>query len=359
MGKSLHVATLYVLSHLGLIFFLYPGSIIASVTEGFWAPILFGFVVHVALLSIYMKGLSHFPKKDLIRIYSDVGKRVSAVFLLPVAFYLLIVGILTVRAYSEIITIVFLSDTPLWAIMALLLAISTYIAAKGIETICRTGILLAVLFLPIVLFVFFASFQNADWRYAVPLFDIDFSFLRDRSYWKSFFAFAGGFLFLGFVQPFFSYDRSKVLIAAAALLPFFLFSVYIPALTFGRSTASTFLFPYVVALDAIQISWLLFDRLTMFFLLSLVTFLILFLALVMWKTVRIANRYIPSSKPAMLVLPLAALIFIVCLTIPSWNDVERLFWWNTLLRLYIMIAVPASVYYFGVRSKRKVNHANV
>ncbi len=113
-----------------------------------------------------------------------------------------------VRAYSEIITIVFLTNTRLWAIMALLLIISTYLATKGVETIFRTGILLSILFLLPVLFIFFTTFQNVDWRYIIP-FTPRFDFMTKPSYLKSYFAFSGGFLYLGFVQPYLSYSRKK------------------------------------------------------------------------------------------------------------------------------------------------------
>lgn len=167
------------------------------------------------------------------------------------------------------------------------------------------------------------------------------------------FAFSGGFLFLGFVQPYFSYDRKYVLWAAAFLIPFFLFSVYIPVLTFGQATSATTFLPYVVAVDAININWLMFDRVTMFFLLSLISFIMLYLALVSWKTIRILSHYFPSIKPVKLLLALSAAVYFSCFLIPDWKDVEKLFWWNTFLRFYILIAIPFSIFFFGRRMKRK------
>lgn len=358
VDKSLHVVLIYVLSHLGLIFFMYPENIIASTSEGHWLAILLGVIIHFVVISVYMKGLSFFPNRNIIGIYSSVGKGTALFFLIPVLLYFLMVIIITVRAYSEIITIVFLSNTPLWAIMALLLFISTYIASCGLETIFRTGILLAILFLPLILFIFFVSFQNVDWRYAIPI-DGNFQFIKKRDYLESFFAFSGGYLFLGFVQPFFSYNRKNVLIAAAVLIPFFFFSVYIPILTFGQATASTFFLPFVVAVDAININWLMFDRVTMFFIISLIAFVMLFLSLVSWKTIRIIEQFIPSIKPVYMLISLSVIIFLFCLSVPDWKDVEKLFWWNTILRFYVLIAIPISIYLIGIHSKRKNQHENI
>lgn len=359
MDKSLHVVLIYILIHLGFIFLMYPADIISSTDEGHWVPILMGFIVHFLVISFYMKGLNYFPKKDLVSIYLGVGKGAAAVFLFPLTIYLLMINIITIRAYSEIITIVFLSNTPLWAIMALLLIISTYIATKGVEAILRTGILIAFLFLPVILFILFASFQNVDWRYVFPIVDEDFSFIAKSSYFESFFAFAGGFWFLGFVQPYFSYKKINIQIASFALIPFFIFSVYIPILTFGQATASTFHFPFVVAVDAIHINWLMFDRITMFFLLSLITFIMLFISLVLWSTIRIVSQCIPTINPVYLIVSLSVILFFVCIMIPDWTEVEDFFRWNTYVRFYILIAIPISTYYFGLRSKRKDTHESV
>ncbi|MFC5649743.1 GerAB/ArcD/ProY family transporter [Paenibacillus solisilvae] len=353
MDKSWQVTLMYVITHLGLIFFLYPGDIISSTEESHWIPIVLGFIVHILAISIYMKGLGFLGKKDIISLYLGVGKGAALLFLLPMFVYFLMIYIIMVRSYAEIMTIIFLTGTPLWAIMVLFLIITTYIASKGVEAIFRTGVLIGLLCLPLILLIFSASFQNVDWRYVFPLVD-DFSFITNHSYLKSFFAFGGGFLFLGFVQPYFFYKQSKILIAAFVLLPFFIFSVYIPVLTFGQATASTFHFPFIVTLDAINITWLMFDRITMFFLLSLITFTMLFLSTILWKTMRIVNRCMPSFKPVYLLISISLFVFIVCLMIPSWEVVEKLFWWNTYLRFYILIAVPLSTYYFAARAKRKV-----
>jgi hypothetical protein len=356
VDKSLPVVIMYIVTHLGILFFMYPGDIISSTDESHWIPILIGLTVHFLFLSVYMKGLSYFPNQDIISIYLGAGKSVAFIFLLPAMLYSVMISIIAIRACSEIITIVFLSSTPLWSIMVLLLSISTYIAANGVHVIFRTGVLLAILFLPAILLVLSSSFQNVDWHYIYPLVNSDFSFLVKPSYLQSFFAFTGFFWFLGFVQPDLPYNRHKVQLAAIALLPFFILSVYIPVLTFGQATASTFTFPFVVALDAIHMNWLVFDRVTMFFLLNLVTFIMLFVASALWMAGRIVSVCMPAVKPAYLVASFAAIVFIISLMISDWKDVQKLFEWNTPLRFYMLIAIPASIYYLGLRSKRKVNH---
>ncbi|MEG7619427.1 GerAB/ArcD/ProY family transporter [Enterococcus faecalis] len=357
MDKSLYVILMYILTHLGLVFFLYPGNIIASTDQGHWVPIVLGVLVHFGLILLYMKGLSFFPKKDIVSIYSEIGKWTGPIFLFPVFLYLFLVLLISVRAYSEIISMVFLAETPIWAIVLLLLSLSTFITLKGIETIFRTGVVIAILFLPIVIITFLTSFQNVDWRYVFPL-GSDFHFITKRSYIESFFAYAGGFLFLGFVQPYFSYKKKGILMSAVLLIPCFIFSVYIPVLTFGDATASTMFFPFVSVLDTITIDWLMFERVTMFFLLSLTSFIMLFITLIIWKCSRLMNYFIPVVNQSYLTLFLSTTIFFICYLIPDWKNVEEVLWWNSFLRFFSIIAVPSSLYFFGQRIKRIDKNGN-
>ncbi|WP_141504300.1 GerAB/ArcD/ProY family transporter [Paenibacillus luteus] len=353
MDKSNHVVLVYCLTQLGFMFFFYPGNIISSATEGHWIPIVIGMLVNILVVWAYMKGLSYFPKQDIISIYLGVGKWAAFVFLCPLVIFLLLVNIITVRGFSEVISLVFLENTPVWAISGLFISISTYMAMNGIGAIFRTGVLLAFLFLPLILFTFVISFQNVDFHYVFPLLTKNFSFLWQPGYIHSFSAFAGSFLFLGFITPYFTYSRSKMMLALAALVPFFILSVYLPILTFGQATASTFNFPFVVLVSTVHINWLMFDRVTMFLLLSLITFAMLFISLLLWEVSRILKRAMPKAKPSYLILIVSTLIFAACLSISSWQDVQMLFSWNVSFRFFTLFAIPFSILIIGLRSGRR------
>ncbi|MFD0588109.1 GerAB/ArcD/ProY family transporter [Paenibacillus sp. GCM10027627] len=346
---------MYLITHMGLIFFLYPADIIDSVYQGQWYPILLGFAFHLTVVIVFMKGMSLFGELDLVDSLRTAGNWAAILLLLPVAIYLLLACVITVRAYSDIVTIVFLSNTPLWAIMALVLTISSFMATLGIEAMFRTAILLFIIFIPLALFVIIASFQNADWMYMLPHLDRDTlstAFVLKRPFLKSLFAFGGAYLFLGFVQPYFTFKRRYVVFSSLVLLPFFLISVYVPILTFGQDTVQLFHFPYIMTIDTISIDWLMFDRISLFFLLSMITFAILFVAMVMWKAVRII-RFTSTVSPK-IVIPIAgASIFAVCLQVPDWSHVDALLWWNTIFRLYVLILIPAATLFLGIRYKRK------
>ncbi|MGG0720508.1 GerAB/ArcD/ProY family transporter [Robertmurraya massiliosenegalensis] len=359
MAKNMQVPVLYFLIHLGLIFFMYPRNIIESTDSSHWIPILIAVLIHFIMISLFMKGLSYFPGQSVIMIFSRAGKVYSLLFLLPLCLYFFMALVITVRAYSEVMIIIFLSKTPLWCVMALLLLLSTYLALLGIQSIFRASMLFALIFIPSIFLVLLFSLQNVDWYYLLPIWYSDFHFLSHPSYFKSLFAVGGGYLFLGFVQPALSFKNKDILIAAICIAPFFFISVYIPILTFGQETASTMMFPFAVATDAVNINWLAFDRITVFFLLCSITFLMLFLSISIYITVKIVNHYVPIVHFQYLVAITVIFTFIFCLFIPNWSEVERIFGWNTGLRLYVLFITPLSLLFLGIRAKKNGGKSHV
>lgn len=355
MDKSMQVAGMYFLSLIGLIFFFYPADMIESAESGHWIVVLAGFLIHCAVIWAYMKGLSCFDRLHVADIFSQVGKGFAIVMLAPVAVYLLASCIIAVRAYSEVIVLIFLSSTPLWATMVLMLAVSGYMAYLGEDALLRTGLLLICLALPLVLFVLAYSFQHADIRYILPLVDwrtFSFSFLWKTPFLKGLFAFGGHFLFLGFIQPEISYNRRKIWLATLLLLPLFLLSVYVPLLTFGRNTAVKLMFPFVMTTDTIEINWLMFDRISMFFMLGLLAFIFLFLALLMWSLTRLVRFAVPVPA-AVVVSVIVAVVLLISLQISGRVMLERFLWWNTILRFYVMGVIPSVTLLLGILHTRK------
>ncbi|MFC4807847.1 GerAB/ArcD/ProY family transporter [Paenibacillus sp. GCM10023250] len=353
MDRSWQVFVLYILIHLGLIFFLYPRYIIMSAGEGHWVEILLNFGIHMLTIVVYMAGIGYSGDQDITGLFFRAGKTVAFLILVPLALYLSVSAVLVVRILAEVVIVVFLSKTPVWALVALFLTVSGYIASKGLGMLLRTSVLMSFFCLPVILFIIAVSFQNVDWRYGFPL-RSDFSFFSDKNYWQSLHPIAAGFSFLGFVKPKATFRKSRIIWAAALLCPFFFFAVYIPLLTFGQATASTFDFPFSVALDSLYYSWIIFDKVTIFFLFSLANFAMLYVAVALWQPVRIVHRWFPAFKPVYILLALLAAAFVSCLCIPDWNTVEHIFAWNGYLRFYVLILLPLSTLLLGLRYRAKV-----
>lgn len=354
MDRSISVSITYILCQAGLILFMYPTNIIGSTTESHWMPILLGVLVHFLMVWVLLMGLGAFPNQDMIAIFRQHGRGVAILLLTPVFAYLFMGGVIAVRSYAEIVTIIFLSETPSWAIMTLLLTLATYLASKGIESILRTGVIMFLLFIPLLCFILVASFQNADWRYIHPFFSKDFSFLKSMSYFNSYFAIGGVFVLFGFLQPIVTFTKKSIFLSSLCIVPVFFVSVYVPILTFGQDTSSQFIFPFVIAVDAVNLTWFMFDRLTMFFLLSIVIFILIFLSLVLWMLVILLKRSVCQRVSSTYVLlGLSVCVLTLCFFIPDWNAIDTLFTWNTPLRFFVLIIVPVSVFLLGIRAKRK------
>lgn len=356
MGKTGQVIAVYLLSHIGIIFIFYPSQILESAESSHWLPITIGFSFYLIMIGIYLKGIRYFGgRSSIISILQERGKIFALAMLLPVAVYFTVVAIVTLRAYAEVIMSLFLTSTPIWAIMALLLGIAAYIAYLGLEAIFRTALLVVLLGTPIILFVLISSFQNADWYYVFPLLDkgaMSFSFLGHSSFYKSMLVFSGGFLFLGFIQPALTYKPSRVIVACVCMLPLLLLSVYIPILTYGRSTAVLFNLPFLETAETVEITWLMFDRVSMFFMICLISFIMLLLALIIWMIIRVLRMTVRTPDWVPLII-LAAIIYLVCLLIPDWLVLDRLLWWNVIPRIYSIIVLPIVLLVMGYRYARK------
>ncbi|CAM3891085.1 GerAB/ArcD/ProY family transporter [Mesobacillus thioparans] len=357
MDKTIQVVFVYWLINIGLLFFVYPEKIISSTDSGHWIPISIEIIIHLFALGLFLKGLSLSQNTDIITIYMSLGRKVSLIFSLPLTIYLMDALVLTSRAYAEITTIVFLANTPIWSITALLLSIPTYLAIKGIHTIFRTGMLIAIFFLPVSLIMMFVSFQNADIYQMFPISN-SFEFIRSTSFYSSFFSIIVGFLFLGFIQPYVKFKEKKMFFSALFLIPIFFLSVYVPILALGQETSKRLLFPFVVQLDSIEISWFFFDRVTMFFMLFLYTYILLFFALLLWSIARICNQYFSKIRIPTFVIGISISAFGIALLIPGWDWINKLLWWGTPLRIYNIVIVPLSIFLLGKRRKR-LHHEHI
>ncbi|OAS13958.1 GerAB/ArcD/ProY family transporter [Paenibacillus oryzisoli] len=362
MFKNLQVAVFYIITHLGLVFFVYPTDVIASTREAHWAPVLVGFIIHITVIFIYLKGLSYHGSQNIIQILVNKSKIIAWLTLFPVFLYLTLVIVITSRAYAEIISIVILADTPIWILMCLLLGIPVFMVIHGgIKALLRAGILLGILFLPPMLFVMLSAFQNVDIYYLRPFIPKDptklFSFVTHLSYYKSLFAFAGGFIFLGFIPSVLTYKPKAIYLSSLVVFLFFLLSIYIPILTLGEETARQLLFPFIFTVDTIEINWLMFDRITIFFLLSQIAFVMLFIAMTLWQIACLMRTKVKKIPNPYLLAAIALVVLLICLCIPEWEDLERLLKWNSFLRLYVSLVIPTVIFIMGYQHHRQVRES--
>lgn len=354
--NGLQATTIYIVNQMGLIFFLYPSDLFASMDTGHWIGILFGYLVHVAAVYLLVKGRGLAQNKTIIQLFRDTSRILGVALMLPAFIYMFGAFTLTLRTYSEMLILVFLSNTPVWSVILLLITVAYLFATYGISSIGRTAVLLIMLFSIPVLFVLCLAFQNVDWYYLLPIIEKNqtLSFLGNRSYLMSLFVYTSGFLFLGLIPESMRINQTKILWASILLLPMYLLSVYLPLITFGHSTAKLYEFPMLMSVDTINVTWLMFDRITSFFLLSLIAFAMLYLGVTLWALGAMMDlvRPLKKSRPIWIMF-LTICLFVFALLIPNWSYLKEIQAWLIPFKLYTLIVVPLLTFGLGWRYKHR------
>lgn len=325
-------------------------------TNAYWIPVTFMFVLEWIFVWVYLKGLSFFPGMDLAEVLiQTTGKWAAFIILIPFVFYLLTDVVLMSRNIAAMVTMIFLPITPLWALLSFI-AISIFCAMGGLPTILRSGMVFLVLFSPVLLFSFFSTVNYIDLHNALPITDWRFKFLTDHRFYASMFAISP-FLFLGVVQSYHLKLFPKKwhgVLTFIGLLLLFQIAVYIPLLIFSKEAAVTFHFPFVLALDTVDLEWFLFDRITIFYIISVAIFSTTYGAMALWVVGTIVHTFCGYWRTHIYIAGFGLLNYVVTLLIPNFAWIERLTLLEIPLRMYCIAGVPAIVLILGLAQRRKL-----
>lgn len=356
MSKSWSLTIAFFAVHLSLIFYLYPENMIKIAHFGQWAYILAGFALELLLLRLYLAGLAAFPGEDLTEIVRRCGIWSARILLLPLVVYFFMSYVLLNRSHAEMVTVVFLPKTPIWAILLVMLGIPLQAALHGLKAILRGTVILMAVVMPLVIFSLAACFQKMNLNFIYPM-DIDPFFWRKESFLTGLLAHSA-FLFLGMTAANSDFSLARVrrmlYIAMGALLPFLFLAIYIPLMIFAPGTIARFPYPLPSAIDTVNLEWLIVDRITMFYVVSTLSFIFIYTSILVWMiTSMLGKLYLPFSKKVLS----GAVVFtayLVCLWIPDWETIERFIYLDTPLRFYSIGFIPLLIYAIGLSKKRRI-----
>lgn len=357
MDKKISPYVVFVLIHISLIFFEYPERIFECIDRGHWQPILIGCMLELTVIWIYLNGLVSFPNMDLVDIFKRMaGSWFSRAALLPLVFYCFASIVLHARSHAEILTIILTPNTPIWVLMLLFLSISLFAAWSGIHVVLRTGFLVAVIFIPIIILTLISAFKNIDVNNAMPLWNNDPGFFVKPSFYSGFFAFSG-FLYIGMIRPYIKLESSNkrtfMLVYLVGIIPLFLASIYIPLLIFGQETVSRYLFPVIAAMDTVDLYWLIFDRVTMFYVTASLTLMIVSSAVFMWMAAQLIHKLYAPFPQKWLSACLTIVCFVASILIPGLFSIDRLIWLDTGIRFYCIVGIPCMVALMSLAHRRR------
>ena len=354
MIQKWQVGYVFIIMNLGTAFYLYDKLIYSSTNRGHWEVILCQGLLQLFLIWLYIKGLKKFPKKDIIDIYLKIGRWLGIVMIVPLIVHLVIEVLLNIRANSEIIVFAFLPRTPNWAVMLLLFFVSTYTSIKGLQTILRSSIFLFFIIIPNLIFIMSLSIVNLDIQNAFPFWNTSVDFLFNGHF--PYIVGSSTFLFLGVITPKVELDFSKIAIAWAFLMLILLGIIYIPLLTFGQEMAVTLFLPFVDAINSIEISWFPISRGTMFLGLTLISFVIVYNALILWMIGEMSRKLTKCHKRIVpyIILGLSIIGFILASFIPNWDWIEKWLKWNLIMQCFAMKIIPTTVFFISLLYKKDV-----
>ncbi|TXK83734.1 GerAB/ArcD/ProY family transporter [Paenibacillus sp. N3.4] len=344
MNKSLLNA--FFLAQISLILLIYSERLISATSSTHWKPLLVSYVISGVFLYMYFKGLSLFPAMDIIQITSSVvGKWIARILFLPFTLYFFIYLVTVPRHHAQLLVITFHPTFPIWTLLLPTLLILMFGAILGIHAIIRASLIVSILCIPFFLLTFSACLQNVDFHYALPLWNDKFSFLQSPDFYSCFISFSS-FLFLGLVPSKQNIGMPRLrylLITYAALLPFYLLAAYLPITLYGVKSASKLKFPMVSVMDTINISWLFFDRITIFYVLMALISSYVYGAISLWAMTTVIHKLYISMNKTIITAVLTLGIFILGIWIPTLSSIDTLYGLNSIPTLTCMLGLPLGI----------------
>ncbi|MED1865798.1 GerAB/ArcD/ProY family transporter [Fictibacillus nanhaiensis] len=354
MTYRIQLGVVFIILHLSFSYIIYPNLVYSLTRTAHWEVVMWQGFFQILLLLIFLRGLSYFPKNDVVEIFLKMGKGIAIFFLMPLAINLVGLIALNLRIHTDVITALFLPRTPYWSITILLFLISVYTAVNGFKTILRSSVFIFLIVLPLVLFNLFSSYVNIDIENVQTVWNSPPKFLLDIN----FFYVIGfsPFLVLGFVSSKVRLTLQQVFIVSISVFLFFLSVVYIPLFIFGPETVVTLNDPFLEAMDTIDISWFSFNRQTMFFGLSLIGLVIVANSVLLWVTGQIIQRLFMygTQKKSYGMIVSSTCVLIVALLVPSQSMVKKYFLWSMGIQTYSTIVISISLFLYGIFKQREM-----
>ncbi|MED4223801.1 endospore germination permease [Neobacillus cucumis] len=209
-----------------------------------WLAGIFGSLLSLIGIIALSKLSQRFPGLTLIEIlfqhYSWIGKIIGIVYLI----YFYIMAVLGVRLFGEAYKII-MSETPLWAFVAIILLLTAFIVYMGLETLARLNqIMLPVLVIIAITVVLLTFGNDKDYANLLPIMGNGVIPVAKGS--LSVMGWFGEFVVLGMVLPYVQRPEKLVktgFYAAAITLLFFIGPITGPVALFGPAEAAKMSFP--------------------------------------------------------------------------------------------------------------------
>ncbi|SDX50407.1 GerAB/ArcD/ProY family transporter [Paenibacillus sp. CF384] len=333
-------------THCSIIFLLFPKAMLRTTMHGHWEPSLLNMLIELILLLFLLRGISKAGEMDYADLFLPLGRFASSLLLLPLILYLLLIGIMGTRGFVELMQIVFVIRSPLYALL-LFLCFITYVGSSiGPRGILRASTLLSLLYLPAIFFALLGCMKNSRLQNLFPIMNTSFDFMQQGKFLVPLFSICP-FLLLGMLPPVIKVKIKPILLTMVPITIVYVAIVYVPILVYGVNAASLMNYPLVTSIDSVNITWTLFNRIAIFYAVALLAFVMLTTSFVLWSSAVLVRKMVPAWKESYIRPFLCLFIFVVAIWIPNWNTYVDIYTRDIWFRLFVFVVIPIAVYIRG------------
>lgn len=344
--STLTVPLFFIGSHCSIMFLLFPRAVLHTTKYGYWEPAIIYMTIELILMVILIKGLNKAGNLDYADLLLPLGRWVSTALLLPLILYILLIGVMGLRGFAELMLIVFVVRSPLISILILLCLITLLGSSIGPQGILRASTLLSFLHFPALLFALLGCGVNSRFTNIFPLVNTSFDFVQHEKFLVPIFSICP-FLLLGMLPPVIKVRMKPLLITMIPLTVIYVVIIYIPILVYGVNAATLMNFPLVTSIDTVNITWSIFNRISLFYAVALLAFILLITSYALWASSVLVRKMIPRWKESYIRPVLCLLLFSASAIIPNWNFYVKIYTLDIWIRIIVFLMIPIAVYLRG------------
>lgn len=318
-----------------------PRALLAADTKGALTAIFLSIIVGIPVTYLIVLAFSYFPKKDLPYIFKTyTPKWIAMPMLLFFSFFWFIAGLITLTVYTFIILRYLTPEMNIYTIVLTFVAIVTFgIFMKSIRILYTTEIV-AMLFLPIILYIMIKSFlgPNINWEFI----KIAFTYINHLPNYNAFsvcFYLIIGAANLAVFNVCFPNLKKPTLKSMAILTGFttiILMSIFLIPIGYGGiEIQENVVYPWINASDAIRMRYGFVERIVFFFLASFLAMAVMSIVIQWHVSIHLLTSVFHLKhftwKSFNLIKPLFIVLFwIVAITAIKLLTVGQLFRWTQL-----------------------------
>ena len=163
-----------------------------------WISLLMAFIGTIPILLFYARIMRLYPDKDIFEIFDALfGKIIGKVFTILMSWYALHLCALVLVNFSQFIEIMSMPETPQLPLMIVMLAVTTFLAASGVETLGKWSVVVLPVTCLIVVLTVIMSLKHMDFSNIQPVMGTEFNKIAAGSLKLFSFPLAETVLFLG------------------------------------------------------------------------------------------------------------------------------------------------------------------